>query len=139
MTSFQMALEVEKSKKPFTIAEEFIKPCMLEMAANVLINQAGSKLELVPSSNNVIQSRLADLSIDILEHAMQHMKANPLKTSINFDVATDVASCSQFISLVMHVHEGAIDANIISINNTPVSNISILNVSVSQPTPGISP
>ncbi|XP_047491208.1 protein ZBED8-like [Penaeus chinensis] len=46
MASYQVAFKVAKSKKPHTIAEELIKPCVLEIDTAVLGNEARKKLEL---------------------------------------------------------------------------------------------
>jgi len=53
------------------------------MATTILGNEARKKRKLVPLSNNVIQSRIADLSLDILEPIISHMKASPLKISLH--------------------------------------------------------
>ena len=58
MSSYHVAYNVAKSKKPHTIAEELIKPCVLQMSKIVLGKKASKKLELVPLSNNVIQGRI---------------------------------------------------------------------------------
>ena len=48
------------------------------------------KLELVPLSNNVIQSRIIDLSSDILGQVVVDIKAIHLKISLQLDETTDV-------------------------------------------------
>ena len=68
-----MAYNVAKSKKTHTIAEEVIKPCVLQMTKVVLGKEATKKLELVLLSNYVIQSRIRDLSSDIL-----YIKLSPI-------------------------------------------------------------
>ena len=62
----------------------------------------------MPLSNNVIKSRIDDLSLDILEQVISHMKASPLKISLQLDETTDVSNCSQLIALARYVHDGAI-------------------------------
>ena len=108
MASYHVAYNVAKSKKPHTIAEEVIKPCVLQMTKIVLGKEASKKLELVPLSNNVIQSRISDLSSDILDQVIADIKASPLKISLQLDETTDVENCSKLIALVRYVHDGAI-------------------------------
>ena len=67
MTFYHVVYIVAKSKKPHTIAEELLKPWVLQMTKIVLGKEASKKLELVPLSNNVIQSQISDLSLDILD------------------------------------------------------------------------
>ena len=108
MASYHVVYNLAKSKKPHTIAEEVIKPCVLQMTKIVLGKEASKKLELVPLSNNVIQSRISDLSSDILDQVIADIKASPLKISLQLDETTDVENCSQLIALVRYVHDGAI-------------------------------
>ncbi|KAF2356022.1 hypothetical protein FHG87_013220 [Trinorchestia longiramus] len=107
--SYQVDFKIAKSKKPHIIAEELIKRCALEIATIILGNKERKKLELVSLSNNVIQSRIADLSLDILEQVISRMKASYLKISLQFDETTDISNCSQFIALVWYVHDNIIE------------------------------
>jgi len=70
------------------------------MSATILVNEAKNMLELVPLSNNVIPSRIADLSLHILEQVISYMKASPLKISLQLDETADIWNCSQLIALV---------------------------------------
>ena len=74
-----MVYNVAKSKKSHTIAEELIRPSALQMVEDVLGKEASKKLELVPLSNNIIQSRIQDLSLDVLDQVLAEIKASSLK------------------------------------------------------------
>lgn len=71
MASYDMEYKVVKSKKSYTIADGVIKLCALKMATNFLGKEEPQmKLKLVPLSNNVIQSWIGDLSLDILDQVI---------------------------------------------------------------------
>ena len=108
LASYHVAYNVAKSKKPHTIAEELIKPCVLQMTEDVVGKEASKKLELVPLSNNIIQSRIKDLSSDVLDKVIAEIKASSLKISLQIDESTDVENCSQLVVLVRYVHDGSI-------------------------------
>ena len=82
MASYYVAYKVAKSKKPHTIAEEVIKPCAVAMAKIFLEKEASNKLKLVPLSNNVIQRRISDLSLDILDQVIADIRAGHLKIAL---------------------------------------------------------
>ncbi|CAM4485325.1 unnamed protein product [Lepidochelys kempii] len=83
--SYQVAYLCAKKKKPHTIAEELVKPCALEMAKIVLGPDAQKKLQQVPSSNDVIHSRIHAMSQDILQQVSEDIKASPLEVGIQLD------------------------------------------------------
>ena len=83
------------------------------MTENVLGKEASKKLELVPLSNNVIQSRIKDFSSDVLDQVIAEIKASSSKTSLQLDESTDVESCSQLVALVRYVHDSSIKKNLI--------------------------
>jgi len=49
-------------------------------------------------STNVIQSRIVDFSLDILEQLISHVEeVSPFKISLQLGESTDVLNCSQFL------------------------------------------
>ena len=85
LASYHLAYNVAKSKKPHTIAEELIRSSALQMADDILGKEASKKLELVPLSYSIIQSRIQDLSLDILVQVIAEIKANSLKIALQLD------------------------------------------------------
>ena len=103
--SYQVAYVCAKKKKPHTIAEEVIKPCALEMVRIVLGTEAQKKIQQIPLSNDIIHSRIQDISQDILLQVIQDIKDSPLKIGMQLDESTDVDSCSQLLVFVRYVKE----------------------------------
>ena len=66
----------------------------------ILENKIQKKLELVPISNNVIESRISNLSSDILGKVIADIKSSSLKISLQLYETTDVENCNQLITLV---------------------------------------
>jgi hypothetical protein len=56
--SYLVALRISKAKKPFTIGEELVKPCILDVAREILGPQAAQKLEAIPLSDNTFRGEL---------------------------------------------------------------------------------
>ena len=74
-----------QKNKPHTISEELVKPCAMEMAKSLLGVEAEQKLSLVPLSNDIITSRIRDMSEDILQQVIADVKASPIKGSLQLD------------------------------------------------------
>ena len=106
--SYEVALEIAKQKKPHTIGESLIKPCVLKMADKVLGKDAEKKLAAVPLSNNTIQRRISDMSNDIKTQVVQQIKDAPFGLfAIQLDESTDVSSCAQLMVFVKYIYNSA--------------------------------
>ena len=104
LASYEAAYQIVKSKKPHTVGEELIKPCILKIADIVLgkeaAKEAAKKLQQVSLSNDVIHNRIIDMSEGILEQVIADIKASPVTISLQLDESTDVSNCSQLIAIV---------------------------------------
>ena len=103
--SYKVAFLCARKNKPHTVAEELVKPCAMEMAKLLLGVEAEKKLSLVPLSNDIISSRIRDMSEDILQQVVADVKASPIKVSLQLDESTDVSSCSQLLVFVRYVKD----------------------------------
>uniref|UniRef100_F7ATE3 Zinc finger MYM-type containing 6 n=1 Tax=Macaca mulatta TaxID=9544 RepID=F7ATE3_MACMU len=72
--SYLIAFQTAASKKPFSIAEELIKPYLVEMCSEVLGSSAGDKMKTIPLSNVTIQHRIDELSADIEDQLIQKVR-----------------------------------------------------------------
>ena len=109
LASYEVAYQIVKSKKPHTVGEELIKPCILKIADIVLGKEAAKKLQQVSLSNDVIHNRIIDMSEDILEQVIADIKASPVTISLQLDESTDVSNCSQLIAVVRYVKNKKIE------------------------------
>jgi hypothetical protein len=66
--------------------------------------EQGKKLETVPSSNDVISSRIVDIPFNILKHIIVELEASPLLFSVQLDETTDISQRSQILVFVRLVH-----------------------------------
>jgi hypothetical protein len=101
--SYEIALQVAKNKKPHTIAETLIKPCLLKSVKLILGEASEMKMRHVSLSNNTIQRRILDMSADVLEQILSEIRASPV-FSFQLDESTDVSSCSQLLVFVKYIH-----------------------------------
>ena len=62
------------------------------------------KLEGIPMTNNVLKSRIDDISENILEQVMKELAASPFPFSFQLDESTDVSYCSQLVCYVRYVN-----------------------------------
>ena len=64
--SYEVAYLIAKQGKPHIIGEILVKPGVMQLAKIKLGKEVGNKLSLVPLSNDVVKSRINDISEDIL-------------------------------------------------------------------------
>ena len=62
------------------------------------------KLEGIPMSNNVVKSRIDDISENILKQVMEKLATYPFPFSLQLDESTDVSYCSQLACYVRYVN-----------------------------------
>ena len=67
---YSNALLVAKNKKPHTIGEDLIKPCLIEATNLVLGEDQKKKMDQISLSNSTIKRRISDMSFDILDQVL---------------------------------------------------------------------
>ena len=82
-----------------------MKPCALKMGSIVLGKEAKQKLQAVPLFDNIISSRICDISYDILNQVIIDIKNSLTKISLQLDESTDISSCCQLLTMVRYVKD----------------------------------
>jgi len=80
--SYKVAYRVAQENKPNAIEETLVKPCALEMTELVCGTEHKKILEAAPLSNDTINSRITDISNNMLEQVMEELKASPFPFGI---------------------------------------------------------
>ncbi|XP_067940597.1 protein FAM200C-like [Watersipora subatra] len=100
--SYAISYCIVQCKKPHTIGETLIKPCMLDCASIVLGKSAehpSRKFQDLPPSNNTVKRRIDDNAANIVEKVVAEIKASRF-WAIQLDESTDVASLSSYWCMV---------------------------------------
>ena len=78
------------------------------MAELVCGTEHKKKLEAAPLSNDTINSRITDISNNILEQVLEELQTSPFPFSIQLDESIDVSQCAQLLAYVRYMHIDAI-------------------------------
>ena len=55
---YKISLKISQTKKPFTIGEELIKPCILDAVEEVLGEPPAQRIRKIPLSNSSVERRI---------------------------------------------------------------------------------
>ena len=94
--SYSIALLVAKNKKPYTIGEDLIKPCLIEATKLVLGEDQSKKMDQISLSNCTIKHRISEMSSDILDQVVHEIKCSSY-FALQLDESTDGSSCAQLL------------------------------------------
>ncbi|KAK9679571.1 hypothetical protein QE152_g39891 [Popillia japonica] len=73
--SFEISQLIAKPKKPHTINETLVKPCLIKAVQQVLGVQASKKIQDIPLSNNTVKARIDTMSNDIEDQLVNDNKS----------------------------------------------------------------
>ena len=82
--SYEVSYKIAREKKPHTIGETLVKPCMLQCVKLVLGEAAHNKMTQISLSNNTNRSRINDMAESIKNQVVQKVRGSQF-FSIQFD------------------------------------------------------
>ena len=100
------------AKKPHSIGETLIKPCLVSCVGILLGESAVSKMMQVSLSNDTVKSRICDMSCNIKSQLLAKVKASPF-FAIQLDESVDVEYLSQLLVFVRYVHDQSIEEDLL--------------------------
>lgn len=105
--SYEISLTIAKNKKPHTLGETVIKPCLLIAAAKMMDANAVRQFSKIPISNNTVKRRIDDMAEDIKEQLILQVKQSPF-LALQCDETTDVSSGCQLLFYCRYIMENEI-------------------------------
>uniref|UniRef100_A0A8D0YXJ0 Zinc finger MYM-type containing 6 n=1 Tax=Sus scrofa TaxID=9823 RepID=A0A8D0YXJ0_PIG len=106
--SYLIAFQIAASKKPFSIAEELIKPYLAEMCSEVLGSTAGDKMKTIPLSNNTIGHRIDELSADIEDQLIQKVRESKW-FALQIDESSEMSNAALLLCYIRFIDYGCSD------------------------------
>ena len=97
--SYLVAQRVAACGQPHTIAESSILPAAMDMVKVLSGEKEAMKLKAIPLSNDTIQRRITDMSMDIKEQVVQRINSCGIY-AIQLDESTDISSEAQLLTYV---------------------------------------
>ncbi|XP_072401099.1 zinc finger BED domain-containing protein 5-like [Diabrotica undecimpunctata] len=94
--SYKIALLIVKDKKPHTIGESLIKPCLLTACSTVLSEDSCKKVEKISLSNDTITRRIDNMALSLKNQLLQKLKGSP-SFSLQCDETTDISKHAQLL------------------------------------------
>ena len=105
--SYELSLLIAKAKKPHSVGETLVKPCLLSAANTVLGEESQRKLSRISLSDNTVKRRIDELSEDIKEQVLDKIKASRFY-AIQYDESTDAAHLCQLLVYSRFLDEGTV-------------------------------
>ncbi|XP_032351767.1 zinc finger MYM-type protein 6 isoform X3 [Camelus ferus] len=106
--SYLIAFQIAASKKPFSIAEELIKPYLVEMCSEVLGSSAGDKMKTIALSNNTIGHRIDELSADIEDQLIQKVRESKW-FALQIDESSEISNTTLLLCYIRFIDYGCSD------------------------------
>ena len=107
MASYMVAFHIAHSKKAFTIVEELILPCAIDMCWEIIGEVVASKFKLVSLSSNTIKRRIPEMGDGIECQLLERIESSP-HYSIQMDKSTDVSNAVLLLVFVRYCADGNI-------------------------------
>lgn len=117
-SSFAVAYEIAKAKKPFTIAEQLVQSCLSKVVEIILGPSALAKISAIPLSRNTIARRFSDMTRDVEKQLCSRLKMSG-NFALQFDESTDIVGEAILIGFVRYIHDGKIVEDIFCFCSLP--------------------
>ena len=101
--SYEVSLMITKQKKAHNIGENLFLPAAKVMVRCAFGDESVKKLNSISLSNNTVQRRIEEMSVDILQQVISDICRSESLFAIQRDESTDVTNCAQLLIFVRYV------------------------------------
>lgn len=109
--SFHVAYEIAKAKKPYSIGETLIEPCITKVIETVLGPSELAKVKQISLSRRTIARRFEDMARDVDSQLSDQLQKYG-KFALQFDESTDIANEAILIGFVRYAGGEKIQENL---------------------------
>ena len=99
---YEVSLMIAKQKKSHTIGENLVLPAAKVMVRCVFEDESVKKLNSISLSNNTVQRRIKEISVNILQQVISDICRSESGFAIQLDESTDVTNCAQLLIFVRY-------------------------------------
>ena len=118
--SYLISKRIAIAGEAHTIAEDLIKPCMLE-AARILLNKSDhQKLDSIPLSNSSVSRRVDDMGMYLKSEVCSRLQQVDF-FCLQLDESTDVAGLAVLLAFVHYVYDGDIQEDLFLCKTLPTA------------------
>ena len=103
--SYKVSLMIAKQKKAHIIGENLVLPAAKVMVRCVFGDESVKKLNSISLSNNTVQRRIEEMSVDILQQVISDTCRSESGFAIELDESTGVTNCAQLLIFVRYVRK----------------------------------
>ncbi|MBN3301706.1 ZBED5 protein, partial [Amia calva] len=116
--SYLVSKRIAIAGEAHSIAENLIKPCMLDVVTVVLNETAAQKIESVPLSNSTVGRRINDIANNINSVLCSRLKSCDF-FCLQLDESTDVAGLAVLLAFVCYLHNGEVQEDLFLCKSLP--------------------
>ena len=86
--SYQLSLRIAKTKKPFTVGEELVLPCIVDATKAILGDKYAKQMQNIPLSNDTVSRRIEDMASDVETQLLKKIHFSQI-FAVQLDESTD--------------------------------------------------
>ncbi|KRX35193.1 Protein ZBED8 [Trichinella murrelli] len=75
--SYEIAMLIAKNKKPHTIGENLVKPCIVNAVKILLGDDMAKQFKNISLSDSTVKRRIDELADDIQQQVLEKVKCSP--------------------------------------------------------------
>ncbi|XP_036219150.2 zinc finger BED domain-containing protein 5 [Bactrocera oleae] len=107
--SYLVSYRIAQAGEVHTIAENLIKPCVLDITKRMLDEKSAKHLSTVPLSNDTVSRRIHDLASYVKQELVTRLQNT--RFALQIDESTDVAGLAILLVIVRYPYKSSFEEN----------------------------
>ncbi|KAK9681399.1 hypothetical protein QE152_g38339 [Popillia japonica] len=117
--SYLVSYRIAQAGEAHTIAENLIKPCVLDTINCMLDEKSAKHLSTVPLSNDTVLRRIHDLASYVKQKLVTRLQKT--RFVLQMDESTDVAGLAILLVIVRYPHESPFEEDMLLCSSLPTN------------------